>query len=103
MYTPIDFGYFFKETPRQFVYWNISGFDKEQIYGSLSWSGNKNYLGVLKVLPYFANVGHNSAAPDVFAEFMKVKNHSEQYDTELAWYSSNAFLSHANWNKILMH
>ena len=35
----------------------------------------------------FGNVRHNSAAPYAFAAVVKVTNHSELWDSELAWYS----------------
>ena len=39
---------------------------------------------------YFGNITHNSEALDAFAEVVKVTNHTELWDDELAWYSSSA-------------
>ena len=48
---------------------------------------NKMYKGESKVLQYFANMRHNSATIVVFAEVVKVTNHTGLWDAELAWYS----------------
>ena len=40
-----------------------------------------------KVLQYFCNMRHNLAAPDTFADFVKVTNHLGLGDAKLAWYS----------------
>ena len=37
-----------------------------------------------KVLQYFTNVKHNSKAPDVFADLVKMTNPTELLDAELA-------------------
>ena len=41
------------------------------------------YSSELKILKYFGNVRHNSA---VFAEVIKVTNHTRLWDAEFAWY-----------------
>ena len=43
-----------------------------------------------KVLQYFNNVRHNSAAPDTFAVVVKVTNHTGLWDAELVSYSPSA-------------
>ena len=48
------------------------------------------YLSESKVLQYFGNVRHNSAAADAFTEGVKVMNHNGLWDAELAWYSLSA-------------
>ena len=40
------------------------------------------YLGESKVLQYFSNMRHNLAAPDTFAEVVKVVNHSGLWDAK---------------------
>ena len=42
------------------------------------------YWAESKVLEYSGNMRHNLAAPDVFAEVVKVINQTVQGDTELA-------------------
>ena len=51
------------------------------------------YIYILKclceseVLQYFGNAKHSSTALNLFAVVVKVMNHTEQWDAELAWYS----------------
>ena len=45
------------------------------------------YKDESKVLQYFGNVTHNSAASDAFVEVMKVMNHFGLWGAKLAWYS----------------
>ena len=40
-----------------------------------------------KVLQCFINIKHNSAVLDIFAEVVKVMNHTELWHADLAWYS----------------
>ena len=47
------------------------------------------YTGMIKkVLKYFCYVWDNLSAPDVFAEGVKMTNHTGLWDAKLAWYSS---------------
>ena len=48
------------------------------------------YPGESKVLPYFVCWKHNSAAPDAFAEFVKLNNFIGPWDAKLAWYFVSA-------------
>ena len=44
-------------------------------------------MGESKVLPYFGNIRHNSAALDTMPKLWKRTNPTGQWETKLAWYS----------------
>ena len=48
------------------------------------------YLGVSRILQYFRNIRHNSAAPNAFAEVLKVMKHSGLWDAENATHQSTS-------------
>ena len=48
------------------------------------------YSSESKVLQYFGSMRHNSIAPDVFANVVKLTNNTELSDAELVWYSPSA-------------